>query len=119
MLNTPTTQRLGETRRGLSAIAACGSLAPSMIKLVVREVAERAGIKSARDLSIRAKLPYESCRLLWNGDSRMIGLNTLERLCTLLDVPPGQLFDFKPNPSLLESDAELEEPHAKKGKRKR
>jgi DNA-binding Xre family transcriptional regulator len=118
MLNTTTTQKLGETGRGLSAIAACDSLAPSMIKLVVREVAERAGIKSARDLSIRAKLPYESCRLLWNGDSRMIGLNTLERLCTLLDVPPGQLFDFKANPALLESDDGLDEPTKKKSKRK-
>src|SRR4051794_40421071 len=106
MLNRRITQRLGDAERGLSRNAAYVSLAPSMIKLVVREVAERAGIRSARDLSIRAKLPYESCRLLWNGDSRMIGLNTLERLCTLLDVPPGQLFDFKANPALLESDVE-------------
>jgi hypothetical protein len=43
----------------------------------------------------------------------MIGLGTLERLCTLLDVPPGQLFDFKPEPSLLEQAPEDELPKRK------
>ena len=114
MLTNTTTQSLGKAAPVLSHQGLYDTVAPIMIRLVVREVAERAGIKSARDLSIRSHLPYESCRLLWNGDSRMIGLGTLERLCTLLDVPPGQLFDFKPEPSLLEQAPEDELPKRKR-----
>jgi DNA-binding Xre family transcriptional regulator len=74
-----------------------------MIKLVVKEAAERAGISNALELSQRAKLPYESCRRLWRGEATMVALTTLERICSLLRVPPGQLFDFEPEP--IEADA--------------
>lgn len=79
----------------LSVRAVRGSVRPTMIKLIVRQVAEKAGIKSARDLSKRADLHYETARLLWNGESRRVDLDTIERVCDLLQVPPGQLFEYK------------------------
>lgn len=78
-----------------------GNFTPGMIRLIVKEVAKRAGIKNPRELSKKANLPYESCRLLWEGNTKMIGLNTIEHLCTLFEVPPCQLFDFEADPSVL------------------
>jgi DNA-binding Xre family transcriptional regulator len=67
-----------------------------MLRLTVREVAEKAGIRNALELSQQAKLPYESVRRIWQGKTEMIALRTLERLCQVLQVPPAQLFEYKP-----------------------
>lgn len=74
----------------------CANLARNMLKMIVREVAERAGITNPYQLAEAAQLPYETCRLIWTGKSTRIDLRTIERLCTVLGVVPGQLFDFKP-----------------------
>jgi DNA-binding Xre family transcriptional regulator len=66
------------------------------LKLKVRKVAEDEGIKTPYELSQRSRLPYETCRALWNDQSNMIALKTLERLCTVLKVRPGQMFEFEP-----------------------
>jgi DNA-binding Xre family transcriptional regulator len=73
------------------------SIGGTMLKLAVREVAERAGISSARNLSVKTELPYESCRRLWQGTASMVSLATLERLCLVLQVRPAQLFDYDPD----------------------
>ena len=66
------------------------------LRLIVREVAEREGITNPYELSKRARLPYETCRALWNENSNMIALKTLERLCTVLKVRPSQLIEYEP-----------------------
>jgi DNA-binding Xre family transcriptional regulator len=71
-----------------------------VLKLVIKEVAERAGFRNALDLSKRANLPYESVRRLWQGTATMVSLGTLERLCQILEVRPAQLFDYEAEPFL-------------------
>jgi DNA-binding Xre family transcriptional regulator len=70
-----------------------------MVRLIVREVAERAGIRNAHDLMKKADLQTKSAYALWNGTTTRIDVATLNRLCNLFRVPPGQLFDYKPDTS--------------------
>lgn len=69
-----------------------------MIRLVVKEIAEREGIENPNALSQATGLPYETCRRLWQEKASMIGLGTIERLCDVLHVRPGQLFDYENEP---------------------
>ena len=89
------TNRVSEDLVTLHAHSQPDSVARGMIKLVVKEAAQRAGIKSAKELSDKAGLHYQTCRLIWHGETKMIGLGTIDSLCKLLKVPPCQLFDFK------------------------
>lgn len=69
---------------------------PIMIRLLVREIAEREGIQNPYQLADRTGLKYESCRLLWHGTSRQLNLRTIELLCRSLMILPGQLFELVP-----------------------
>ncbi|PYP82897.1 MAG: XRE family transcriptional regulator [Blastocatellia bacterium AA13] len=71
-----------------------------MAKLLVREVAEREGIRNALALATKAGIPYASVHRLWLGTAKMIGLDTIERLCRALSVRPGQLFELESELSL-------------------
>ena len=71
------------------------------MKWVVQEVAQRAGIKNAKELSERAGIHLKSAYGIWKNESRRLDLDTLDRLCTLLNVKPGQLFDHVAEPELL------------------
>jgi DNA-binding Xre family transcriptional regulator len=75
-----------------------------VLKLVIKEVAERAGFRNALDLSKRADLPYESVRRLWQGTATMVSLGTLERICQALEVRPAQLFHYEAEPLPLPTD---------------
>ena len=70
-----------------------------MIKLVVKEIAKREGIENPNALAQATELPYETCRRLWQEKATMIGLSTIERLCDVLHVRPGQLFDYEHEPN--------------------
>ncbi|MGH9762961.1 MAG: helix-turn-helix domain-containing protein [Blastocatellia bacterium] len=71
-----------------------------MIRRTVREVAERAGIRNAHELVQRAGLSVTTAYQLWEGTAKRLDLTTLDRLCALFDVPPGQLFErVKDRPS--------------------
>jgi DNA-binding Xre family transcriptional regulator len=87
-----------------------------VIKLVIREVAERAGFRNALDLSKRANLPYESVRRLWQGTSSMVSLATLDRICQTLEVRPAQLFDYEPDAVTADQDTKKKEASGKKSK---
>jgi DNA-binding Xre family transcriptional regulator len=76
-----------------------GRVLGGMIRLVIREVAQREGIENPNALSQAAGLPYETCRRLWQEKATMISLNTIERLCDVLKVRPAQLFDYEYEPS--------------------
>ena len=63
-----------------------------MVTLVVKDVAEKAGIKTAYELAQRTRIPVRSVYRIWDGSAKMIGLETIDRLCEVLDVGPGHLF---------------------------
>lgn len=85
------------------------------MELTIREVAQKAGIANARQLAARAGIHLNSAYGLWNGEARRVDLDTLEKLCTLFGVVPGQLFNFEPDASVLPVDQSTTE---KKPKRK-
>ena len=68
-----------------------------MIKLTVKEIAEKEGISSPREFERATGLSYATSHALWNGHPRMIQLETIELICTRLGVRPGQLFEFEPD----------------------
>lgn len=67
-----------------------------MVKWFVRELAERAGIRSAHELAKRAGLYRTSVYPIWKGTAKRADLETLARLCELLEVPVGQLLVYMP-----------------------
>lgn len=71
---------------------------PAMIRLVVREHALREGIENPYGLAMATGLPYETCRRIWHEKSSRIDLATIERLCDVLRLRPGQLFDYESEP---------------------
>lgn len=67
----------------------------STMRLTIREVAEKEGITNPKELAERTGLYYESCRLMWNGSSRRIDLDSLKAICDALNVGPAQLFEYR------------------------
>jgi DNA-binding Xre family transcriptional regulator len=67
----------------------------TMLRLTVKELAVREGIENAFQLAQVSGLPYATCRRVWEGRPRLIGMDTLETLCKVLHVRPSQLFDFE------------------------
>src|ERR1044072_3083655 len=74
-----------------------------MMKLTVKEIAEARGFKNAKQLADTAGIRYKSMYPIWNGTARMIGLDTLERLCNTLRVQAGMLFEIVPDDEPSES----------------
>jgi len=72
-----------------------------VLKLLIRETAIREGIENPNALAQATGLPYETCRRLWREDATRIDLLTIEVLCNTLQVRPGQLFDYDPEPDRL------------------
>lgn len=66
------------------------------IKLLVREVAEKSGVKNPFMLAKETGLNYAACYKMWNGAQQRIDLKTLARLCEVFGVKPGQIFDYQP-----------------------
>jgi DNA-binding Xre family transcriptional regulator len=88
-----------------------------MIRLTVKEIAEKEGISSPRELERATGLSYATAHALWNGQPRMIQLETIELICTRLGVRPGQLFAFEPNQDKLNRLVQNKQaPKAKRGK---
>jgi DNA-binding Xre family transcriptional regulator len=90
--------RVTAAARGGVADTTFDSVRPAMIRMTVKDIAEREGIENPNALSEATGLPYETCRRLWQGTPSKIGLNTIERLCDVLRVRPGQLFDYEFEP---------------------
>lgn len=72
-----------------------------MIQWIVCEVAERAGINNASELAKRSGLQPTSVYRIWKGEAARADLRTLDKLCTLLEVKPSQLFDQVAEPDRL------------------
>lgn len=69
------------------------------VKLQIQKIARREGVENPFDLSRRTGLPYEVSRTLWKGDSKMIALKTLDKLCLGLEVHPSQFFEYTAEPA--------------------
>ena len=62
-----------------------------MVELRLREVAERKGINNPLALSKESGVAYANCYKIWNNQQKMIGLDTLDRLCAALGCEPGDV----------------------------
>jgi DNA-binding Xre family transcriptional regulator len=85
-------------KRHGAGITSLVSVASTMIALNISDPAIREGIPNANALAVTTGLPYETCRKLWRGTATRIDLKTIERLCDVLRVRPGQLFDYEYEP---------------------
>ena len=65
------------------------------VKLTVKEAAEKKGIANPFALAKETGLNYAACYKMWHGEQQRIDLKTLARLCEVLGVKPGQLFDYQ------------------------
>jgi DNA-binding Xre family transcriptional regulator len=62
-----------------------------MIKLRIREIAEAQGITTAYQLQKAMEYPPNMAARLWRGDMKMIGLETIDKLCEVLRCEPADL----------------------------
>lgn len=65
--------------------------------LTIREAAEKRGITSSYQLMKALNIPPGHASKLWKGEMRMIGLDTVDALCTALKCKPGDLLRYEPN----------------------
>ena len=66
-----------------------------MIRLCIKELAESRGIVKPVDLARLTGLSFSVIHKLWNEQQTRIDLKTIECLCRVLNVSPGELFDFR------------------------
>jgi len=69
--------------------------------LKIRAVAEKQGIKNARQLSDKSGINVTSCYQLWNGTAKMISFDVLNTLCNVLQAGPALLLDYTPDAALV------------------
>lgn len=62
-----------------------------MIRAQVKEAAQRRGMTTAYQLQKAMNINPGMAARLWKGSFRMIGLETLDRLCAVLDCEPGEI----------------------------
>jgi len=62
-----------------------------MIELRVKELAEEKGIDNPFSLSRESGVAYANCYKIWNNQQKMIGLDTIDRLCEALGCEPGDI----------------------------
>jgi excisionase family DNA binding protein len=65
-----------------------------MIKVNIRETAIKKGIKTAYQLQKAMNLQPSQAAKLYRNDLKMIGLDTLDRLCEILDCMPSDLLVY-------------------------
>jgi DNA-binding Xre family transcriptional regulator len=68
-----------------------------MITKHVREVAEKRGIKNAHGLQLALEVSPTAAAKLWKGEFEMIGLGTLNKLCSVLRCKPADLLRYLPD----------------------
>jgi excisionase family DNA binding protein len=65
-----------------------------MIKVNIRETAIKNGIKTAYQLQKAMNLQPSQAAKLYRNDLKMIGLDTLDRLCEIFDCMPSDLLAY-------------------------
>jgi DNA-binding Xre family transcriptional regulator len=66
-----------------------------MITVTIREMAERRGYKTAYALQKAMNVPPSMAARLWSNELKMIGMDTLDRLCMALECEPNDVLRFK------------------------
>lgn len=69
-----------------------------MVRIKIREIAEKKGINNPFQLMKVTGLNYAQCHLYWNSQPKQIGVEALNRLCMALGVTPGEIFEFESDP---------------------
>jgi DNA-binding Xre family transcriptional regulator len=68
-----------------------------MMKLKIKDIAIKRGIKNARQLADISHVSVTSCYQLWNGTAKMISFDVMNTLCNVLQAGPHLLFDYTPD----------------------
>lgn len=63
----------------------------TMIRVAIREVAEKRGITTAYQLQKALEVPPGTASRLWKGEIEGIQIRTLDKLCTTLKCKPNDL----------------------------
>jgi DNA-binding Xre family transcriptional regulator len=86
----------------------------------VRELAEQRGYKDAKSLGFACGIFPASMKPIWDGSARQIALRTMEKICGVLKVEPGNLFhmDAKLEPLPEDPRKPYERKPTKKGGKK-
>lgn len=74
------------------------------MNLRVKEVAEKMGIKNAKQLRDITGLGMGTCYQIWDGSAKGIQFDTLNTLCNTLKAGPGLLLDYTPDAALPSSE---------------
>lgn len=61
------------------------------IKINIKEIAKKNGIKTAYQLQKKVNLSPSNASRLFNGNFKQISINTLGKLCDVLDCEPNDL----------------------------
>jgi DNA-binding Xre family transcriptional regulator len=64
--------------------------------LKVRELAEQKGVENPFALAKLTGLGYAICHRMWNGETTLIALETIAKLCDGLKAKPSQLIEYTP-----------------------
>jgi DNA-binding Xre family transcriptional regulator len=67
------------------------------LKVLIRERAEKRGIKNAHQLGLALGVAPNVSARLWSGEFDKLGMNTLEKLCEVLACQPNALFRYEPD----------------------
>lgn len=67
------------------------------LTVMIRERAEKRGIKNAHQLGIALGVAPNVSARLWGGEFDKLGMNTLEKLCEVLRCQPDKLFRYVPD----------------------
>jgi DNA-binding Xre family transcriptional regulator len=68
-----------------------------MIKVRIQQVAQARGIQTAYQLQKAMDINPGMASRLWKGEFEMIGLKTLDRLCSVLDCEPNEILVRTPD----------------------
>lgn len=65
-----------------------------MIVVTIRERAEKNGITTAYQLQKAMEISPTIAARLWRGNFEKLGMNTLDRLCRVLECQPDKIFRY-------------------------
>jgi len=91
-----------------------------MVRLRVKECANRIGITNASQLSRYTGINLQTCYKLWDGTLDMIGVSTtLNTLCNRLRTTPVDLLEFRVDDEIIKRAPDLAEVLSSRRGRKR
>jgi DNA-binding Xre family transcriptional regulator len=72
------------------------------MRLYLKEIAQNKGYRNARVLTqamtahFRVNISFSTIYPLWNNEAKLWSIDTLDRLCSFLEVPAGLLIQHIP-----------------------